>query len=122
MADEDVLDDGAELVRRDRFLQKIDGAEFHRVDGVWHIGVSGDEDDRGRDARVVHLLEQLEAGHLRHAEVEDADVVTAGEEHLEGLGSGVGFVHFEHGVEGGAVHQADVALVIDDEYGGVHGL
>jgi hypothetical protein len=35
--------------------------------------------------------------------------------HFEGMGGGVGFIDFANAIEGGAIHEADIALVINDQ-------
>jgi len=42
------LDHGDDALALERFLDEIDRAFFHRIDGHGHVAVAGDEDDGQR--------------------------------------------------------------------------
>ena len=79
-------DDDQEFVDLERFLQVVEGAEFHRLERALHCGMRRHHQDlwslafgRGRD----ELANQVEAVQLRHHVVDDEHVErTLGEQPL----------------------------------------
>ena len=70
-----VLDDGAldaiqQVLVAERFLQEIEGAVLHGLDGHRDVAMARHEDHRDHRAAQVELLLQFQAAHAGHADVE----------------------------------------------------
>ena len=62
---------GEQLGFADWFDQEIDCAFAHRARGRRHVAVGAQEDHRHRDALPMHRVLDIEAAHVRHAQVEE---------------------------------------------------
>ena len=102
---------------RDRLLEKVDRAEFHRADGVWHIAIGCDDDGWRGETAVAHLGEKIEAIHLWHAHIEDREIESASGQFIERPGSAMRFLDdIAFGFQGHAIAEPDVWLVVYDQY------
>ena len=72
-----------QLVAEERLLHEIDRAELHRLDRGVDGAEAGHDDERGIDAQIAQLPEDVEAGDAGHAHVGQDDVVGATPGHLE---------------------------------------
>ena len=65
------VDDAQQLIHVERFGEKIESAELHRLDGGVDRAVAGDDDrnDAGIDPR--ELLQHLDPADARHTEIEE---------------------------------------------------
>ena len=77
-----------QLVAEERLLHEIDGAELHRLDRRVDGAEAGHDDERGIDAEIAQLAEDVEAGNPRHAHVGEDDVEGATLGHLEAFLAG----------------------------------
>ena len=99
----------------------MDGAELHGADSVGNIAISGDDHDRRVDFRLAHLLEQIEAIHLRHAHVQNGEVEGVVRKFRQRLDRGVSLAHGQTlRLQSNTITEPDVRLVIDDEDSFVH--
>ena len=109
--------DLAQLLGADRLLDEVDGPQLHRLDGVGHAAVRGDDHHGHEQALVAHPPQGGHAVDQRHAEVEEHQVERPGPAEC-GQGGlavlGLGHVVAD-GKEGGAEHEPDVRLVVDDQ-------
>ena len=55
----------------ERFLDEVDGARLHRLDGKRDVAVTGDHDDRNRDLARPKPALKLDSVHLGHPDVGD---------------------------------------------------
>ena len=115
-----LLDPLQQVLVVERLLQEVDRAGLHRPDRGGHVGVSGDHHRRAVVSLLGQFLEQLEAGHPRHLDVEDqaADpgrLVVAEER----LGGGVALGLQSRGLDQETQRFSDAAVVVDDEDGRV---
>ena len=85
-----LADHAAQLVQVERLEQVVVGPLLHRLDGrVRRLG-HGDEDDRDAGVDPADLPEDVQAGLVGQAQVEENDVRGLGGDALEALGPGVG--------------------------------
>src|SRR5512134_1105917 len=72
----DLLDEAVELRRLEGLLDVAAGAHLEAADRVLFLALGGDDDDR--DVLVggflLHALQELEAVHHRHVDVEEDEV------------------------------------------------
>ena len=71
---ESAFEGAIEVAEVQWFLQEIVGAEVHGFAYVGHIAVGSDDDHAQGCAATVEGFEQLQAVHLRHAQVREQDV------------------------------------------------
>ena len=71
---ERALDEHLQPLDVDRLGEKIDRAALHRLDGGLDVAVRGHHHDRGPVRQRERLVDDLEAGFARHAEIGEDDV------------------------------------------------
>ena len=108
--------DVAQRLGRDRLLEKIDRAEFHRADGVRHIAIGRDDDGWRGETAVAHLGEKIETIHLRHAHIEDREIESVGGQFIERPRAAMRFLDdIAFGFQGHAIAEPDIWLVVHDQ-------
>ena len=89
---------------------------LHGLDGRLDRGVTGDDDDFGRHAGGLDLLENLQAAGARHHEIDQHDVKIAGERRPE---AGFGCLEILHlmpfELQRPLATQADHRFIVDNE-------
>jgi hypothetical protein len=80
---ERVLDGDEQLVRRQRLLDEVVGAELGGLHGGLDGAVAAHDDDGRLDAGVAGLAQHLEAVDVGHLDVEEREVVAPGAQPLE---------------------------------------
>ena len=76
------LEHGQQRVRLDGLLDEAVRARLHRLDGLGHAAVAGDDDDLGVGVDLLELAQQLEPVGIRQHHVGDDDVRLPGLEDL----------------------------------------
>jgi hypothetical protein len=66
-----LVDNLDQVLAAERLLDEVEHACLHRAHGDADLAVPGDDDGRRMEAAIAHRLEDLEAAHARHAEVEE---------------------------------------------------
>ncbi len=129
-AAEEDAEAGEEFAAAERLGQVVIGAGVEGGDFL-RFAVAHGENEHGKLAPLAEAAEDLEAGHVGEAEIEDDGVGAEDGGFVEAEGAGGGFAHtVTGGFEGEAKEAADLNLVVDDEdvgfggYGsdGRHGL
>src|SRR5439155_69123 len=80
---EDGLEHTLEAPEVDRFLDVVRGPELDRLDGIRHRRVGAHEHELDVGIALLQVAEQLEAAHLRHADVGEDHVDRLLVEHLQ---------------------------------------
>ncbi|CAI8750129.1 hypothetical protein EMIT093MI4_150002 [Pseudomonas sp. IT-93MI4] len=114
-----MFDQAQQLHRINRLEQKIHHAQMHRRDGVLHIGIAGNNDDRQRRPhRFAYLADQVQAIDVAHAQIRDHQANRGFfREHLQ-CGFTAGRSHATNTVQRENLRQQlpGVLVVIDDQY------
>ena len=108
-----VLEAGDEFAHAEGLRHVVVGPELQRFDDTCFVGAAGQDDDWYGLAGGAPAGEELLAGGVREAEVEDHEI--GGTALVVGLGGGAGLADVVAlGSEAGAQQAADRRLVIDD--------
>ncbi len=113
------IDARDQLALGKRLLDEIDGADLHGLDRGLHVAATGDHDGRQPVPVNRQPLEQLDAAHPRHVQIDDeasAAIRTIGRK--ECLGACVGFDRPAFELEQEPHVVAHHVVVVDDEDGG----
>src|SRR5574340_553360 len=110
---------GHQVIERKRLQEEVHRARLHRLHGGLDGAERGHDDDRGRHVLPAHAIEQLQTVHPGQAQVGEHQVGALSE--LDAfLGRG-GLVHLETGAgELQLDYPAQLFLVLDDQYAGLH--
>ena len=74
-----------QLVDVDGLHDEVVGAELEALDGRLDVGGAGEDDHGGVLIDLAHLLEQLDAGHVRHLQIGDGERGVGAAEHRHAL-------------------------------------
>ncbi len=73
-------DECPHLVEIEGLREVVEGAAFHRFDGVRHRVLRGDHDHDDRRFGLADACQHVEAAHVGHPDVEDRDIVGAADQ------------------------------------------
>ena len=110
-----LVEDDAQLVDVERLGDVVESTELHGADRRLHGLGSRQHDDRHARIAAPHLLEQLEAVHARHDDVEEDDVERPGRERLQRVGARRDRDRVVGVLQDHAQRLAHPGLVVDDE-------
>ena len=106
-----------DLVRLERLADVVVGPRLHRLDGEVHVAVRAHDDDRRRMLLRLERRQHVETSHARHAHVRQDDVGVERVDERQRRLAAVGNLDLEAMLlEEGAQDEANVLLVIDDQY------
>ena len=74
MAAQDLRHHGSQGFRCQRFLQKINGAELHRPNGMRDVTIGSNDHHGGLNSLPTHAFQQLQATDFRHAHIENRQI------------------------------------------------
>jgi len=112
----DLLQDQLQLAGREGFAQIVGGPLLHRLDGRLHGRMAGDDHDLAGDAGRLHGVEDLQAVHAGHLQIDQEDVVIAGERRLKARARLFRAGHLvPFGTERPLTAQPDDGLVVDHQ-------
>ena len=101
----------------ERLHQIVERAALHRLDGVLERVLRGDHHHRGFGSHAAQAVEQLEAGGLGHADVEEGDVEAAARQQRPRRLARIDVDDLVTGLfERLAQHEADRRLVVGDQH------
>ena len=116
-------DAGDEFLHSERLGDVVVGAELQRLDDARLVGSAGKDDDRRLAAGGAPAAQEVVAGDVRQAEIEQDEVGVAGDGGFGGAAVGRLDDLVALRAEAGAQQPADRRLVVDDEdadRGGAH--
>ena len=111
-------DERGDLVEIERLGQVVVGAALRRLDGIRHRVLRRHHDEEGVDPLLAGARQDVEPGHVGHADVEQGDVEGTAAERLQRLGAARDRDDGVPALRAGALeHPADGLLVVGDEDG-----